>query len=295
MQSHDHIRKLLIHEPRGHADMYGCYLVEPERPEADFGIVFMHNEGYSTMCGHGTIAITKLAYILQWKQNNKEVFTLELDVPCGSIKSFIDQDADQEFAVRFQGVPSFVLRDNLTIEVRKYGDILFDIAYGGAFYAYVDADRLGLSLASKNIGGIIEAGKEIKAAIIGAGIPVLHPIEKDLSFLYGVIFRSKITETSANYRNVCVFADGEVDRSPTGSGLCGFLALLRHKKMLGVGDHLIVESVISSRFEGQILNDRNFFGYQAVDPLVGGNAYVVGDQFFYLDPEDPIREGFFLR
>lgn len=294
--NYDHIRKLLMWEPRGHADMYGCLIVEPERPDSDFGVIFMHNEGYSTMCGHATIAITRLVAQMNWAQKSADGMRLQIDAPCGVITSRVESsDLKGEFAVSFVGVPSFTLCTDQVIQIPHFGQIDYDIAYGGAFYAYVDADRIGLSLTSDNIGKITSLGRQIKSSIINSPTRIEHPLSEDLGFLYGVIFRSRKTSTSADFRNVCVFANGEVDRSPTGSGLCGFLALLISRGWIDPMSDLILESIIGSRFKGNVISRTEFAGLPAIFPKVAGNAYITAKQDIYLDDDDPIRGGFLIH
>ncbi|MBK8506421.1 MAG: proline racemase family protein [Saprospiraceae bacterium] len=293
--NYDQMRKLLMFEPRGHRDMYGCILVEPDSPDADFGIIFIHNEGYSTMCGHAIIAITKLAAELGWKELVDNRLTLKIDTPCGLIISKIDLLSTSDFAIEFEGVPSFVLLADQSINLPGYRPIVYDIAYGGAFYAYVDADRLGLNLSPENMTQIVQLGRLLKREIIaGTGSSITHPKERELSFLYGVIFSSESTADNCDFINVCVFADGEVDRSPTGSGVCGLLALLRHKRKIGIQQELVVESIIHTKFMGSISSEMKYEGLNAVVPLVAGNAFITGQHYFYLDPADAMKEGFLI-
>lgn len=294
-EKHDQLRKLLMYEPRGHVDMYGCVLVEPENVDSDFGIIFMHNDGYSTMCGHAIIAITKLAATLGWKEPEEGMMTLRIDAPCGLIESKIDMKVSGEFPIRFTGVPSFVYLEDQVIDLPGYGAVTYDVSYGGAFYAYVDADQVGLDLIPANISKIVKAGKDLKLRINRQGITMRHPAEADLSFLYGVIFSSASNARNSDFLNVCVFADGEVDRSPTGSGLCGKLALLYHKQLINSGEDLIIESIIRTRFKGQVLDHISWHGLEAVVPAVSGNAFISGVHRFFLDPEDPISTGFLIR
>jgi trans-L-3-hydroxyproline dehydratase len=275
--------------------MYGCILVEPESQDADFGIIFMHNEGYSTMCGHAIIAISKLAAELSWKTPVDNRLTLKIDTPCGLIISEIDLLSEGNFPVQFKGVPSFVLHRDQSINLPGYGPIIYDIAYGGAFYAYVDADRIGLDLSPANIAQIVQLGWQLKREIIAvSGSTITHPKLEELSFLYGVIFRNESNTDDVDFRNVCVFAEGEVDRSPTGSGVCGMLALLKNKQMIGLGHELVAESIIGTKFRGSIISETKYEGMDAVVPLVAGNAFITGQHYFYLDPKDPIKEGFLI-
>ena len=295
LTSHDWVRQTLMYEPRGHTDMYGCLLVPPERKESDLGVIFMHNEGYSTMCGHAIIALTKLILELGKHELVRRNHKLKIDAPCGLVESEVLLGIDSEFTIEFRGVPSFAVATDQVLALPEEGPINFDIAFGGAFYAYVDSDQIGLDLVASNINKINYLGRLIKALIVDRGRRIEHPFEDDLSFLYGVIFYSKKVKRQSTYRNVCVFADGEIDRSPTGSGFCGMLALLHEKGTLGSGDPISIESIISSRFQGQIESEMHFGGYSAIIPKVAGNAYITGRHLFLIDPEDELKNGFLIK
>ncbi|ELR68993.1 Not a Proline racemase, nor 4-hydroxyproline epimerase [Fulvivirga imtechensis AK7] len=294
-EHYDYLRKLLMFEPRGHADMYGCILLPPFHSEADFSVLFMHNEGYSTMCGHAVIALAKLAVEMEWVAHIEPVTTIRIEAPCGLITAYAEVANGQVTASGFQGVPSFVLAEGVEVQVSGVGKVRADIAYGGAFYAYVDAEQLNIQLTPDNYSELIRIGREIKNTIIKEGIPVRHPEEKDLSFLYGTIFMGGPLSQGVDSRNVCVFADGEVDRSPTGSGVCGRMALHYHQKKLDIGQKMKIESIVGSQFEGKLMKEVTYGPHQAVIPEVWGTAYVTGSNEFCLDPQDPFREGFMLR
>ncbi len=232
-QKYDHLRKALMWEPRGHTDMYGCLLVPPNDEGADFGIIFLHNEGYSTMCGHATIAIAKLAVEMEWVEIGEPVTKLTIDAPCGRLYAEVDVTDGKAGSVRFRCVPSFVLALDAAVEVEGCETIHYDLAYGGAFYAYVDAKEVGLELIPSNYHRLIEAGMDIKRAVIASEQEVRHPFEKDLSFLYGTIFIRDSENEGIDSCNVCIFADGELDRCPTGSGVSGRMAIHRREMKLG--------------------------------------------------------------
>lgn len=292
---YDHLRKALMWEPRGHADMYGCLILPPNDPEADFGILFLHNAGYSTMCGHAVIAITRLAVELGWVEPQTPETPVRIDAPCGRIEAFAKMEKGQVKGVRFQGVPSFVLQSDLEIEVPGLGEVRFDLAYGGAFYAYVQAESLGLRLEADQVGVLVEKGMAIKRAIISQRLPVEHPFEQDLSFLYGTIFIKSDPPSGLDSRNVCIFAEGEVDRCPTGSGVSGRMALHWQKGELSPGQSMYIEGITGSVFRGQVVETLDYGPYPAVIPEVEGQAYITGQHEFFIDPEDPFAEGFFLR
>lgn len=246
--NYDHIRTALMFEPRGHSDMYGV-VVTPSSV-ADFGVVFMHNEGYSTMCGHATIAIAKLAVESEWVTVKEPETHLTIEAPCGTLNAYVEVSTG---TVRFQNVPSFVVALNQKIQVPGIGKIEYDLAYGGAYYAFVDADRLNISCSPENSRELIEKGVMIKQAVMNSQ-KIVHPSEEDLGFLYGTIFISKSVSKGADSRNVCIFADGELDRSPTGSGVSARLAIHYKRQELKVGETILIESIIGTSFNCKIVN-----------------------------------------
>jgi trans-L-3-hydroxyproline dehydratase len=290
----DYLRTSLMFEPRGHADMYGVLLVEPENKDSDFGVIFMHNEGYSTMCGHATIAITKLAVELGWLEVTKPVTNIKIDAPCGQLDSYAKIDNDGNVtSVSFNCVPSFVVALNETIDVEGIGQVIYDLSYGGAFYAYIDAESIGLSLDKDNYDKIITYGKKIKQSIIKNKDNIIHPFEDDLSFLYGIIFITKSNEYHS--KNVCVFADGEVDRSSTGSGVSGRAAIHYLKNEIKINESITIESILGSLFDVKVVNTRKYGNFDSVIPQVTGNAYITGEHTFLIDKNDDLKHGFFLR
>ena len=290
---YDHLRKVLIFEPRGHADMYGV-VVTPSAV-ADFGVVFMHNEGYSTMCGHATIAIAKLAVESGWVPQSSPVTHLKIEAPCGIIDAFADVNNGMVESVRFQNVPSYVVALDETVAVPELGKIKYDLAYGGAFYALVNADHLGVKCVPENHQRLIEMGKRIKHAVMNETDKIIHPLEEDLSFLYGTIFVGGPVSQGVDSRNVCIFADGELDRSPTGSGVSARAAVHHKRGELKEGEQMIIESILGTTFECKIVKSVNYHGIDAVIPEVKGNAYITGLNAFAIDPRDPFQEGFLLR
>jgi len=291
----DHLRTALMFEPRGHADMYGCIVTPPVTPEADIGILFMHNEGYSTMCGHGIIAITKVVLETGYLPMTAPVTTVKIDTPAGLVTAHARIGGGQVQSVYFHNVPSFVLALDETVEVPGLGRVRYDLAFGGAFYAYVQAPEVGLSCTPAHFRRLIETGMAIKRAIM-ASRPMPHPFEEDLSFLYGVIFVGPPQDgRGAHSRNVCIFAEGEVDRCPTGTGVSGRLAIHHAQGEIGLDEPIIVESIIGSRFTGRIVETTTFGPHPAIIPEVTGTAHITGRHEFLIDPADPLRDGFILR
>jgi trans-L-3-hydroxyproline dehydratase len=295
-ENYDFLRTGLMWEPRGHADMYGA-IVTPSN-NADFDVFFLHNEGYSTMCGHAIIALTTLvleAGLLRRAAKGDENGTsVTFNVPAGRIQARAKISAGRVCDVTFRNVPSFVFLKDGAIEVPGIGRVQFDIAFGGAFYALVDAHSLGLSLTPESFIALIEAGRRIKHAIAQA-FDVSHPYEKDLSFLYGVIFTGPPLETHHHSRNVCIFAAGEVDRSATGSGVSARAALHHARGDLELNRTIVIESILGSTMSVTVTEAVKFGTYDAVVPEVGGSAFVTGRHEFFFDPADPLRRGFIFR
>ena len=280
----DDVRRLLVHEPRGHADMYGCFVVEPNDDDADLGVVFFHNAGYSTACGHGTIAL------VTWALDEGVVDRVEgenhvvVDVPSGRLDAWALVEDDRVRSVRFRNVPSFVWAEG--VELAEH---TVDVAFGGAFYASLE-ERVDPGELSR----LVELGRELKREI-EAWQDVVHPVEPELRDVYGVIFWQEEGENPLTQRNVTVFADGEVDRSPCGSGTSARLALLDRSGRLPRGAELRHRSIVDTEFRARVVGDAEVAGLPAVITEVEGSAYRTGEHVFTLDPADPLADGFLLR
>ncbi|WP_084958229.1 proline racemase family protein [Thermoactinospora rubra] len=277
----DHIRRLLCHEPRGHADMYGCFLVPPDSPEAHLGVLFWHKDGYSTACGHGTIALGAYAVHEGLVDAAPDGETdVVADVPSGRVTARVRCAGGKVTAVTFRSVPSFVLARGVPV-----AGVTVDLAYGGAVYAGLPASALGLTVAPSDLVPLIAAARAVKAGL--AGHPATeHPADPRLSGVYGVIFYDELGP--GHQRNVTVFADGEVDRSPCGSGTAARLALLHEDGFRGT---LVHDSIVGSRFLGTVAE----VSPEGVIPEIEGMAYRTGRHQFELDPDDPLGTGFTLR
>jgi trans-L-3-hydroxyproline dehydratase len=290
---HDHLRRAIMLEPRGHADMYGCLVTAPASPDGHLGVLFMHNEGYSTMCGHGIIGLatvlTETGYFVGAPPD-----PIRIDTPAGRVEATVQRDSGGGCEVSFRNVGSFVLDLDATVSVDGIGAVTYDLAFGGAFYAYVQAASIGLSCRPAHTQALIDAGRRIKRAVT-ASRSIEHPTDPDLGFLYGVIFIGSAEMEQHHSRHVGVFADGEVDRSPTGTGVSGRLALLYSRRETGADEYLVIESILGSRFGGRIVAETRVGPYPAIVAEVSGRAFLTGRHRFFLDPRDPFREGFFLR
>lgn len=289
---YDHLRTGLMWEPRGHADMYGAIVTPSEN--ADFDVFFLHNEGYSTMCGHAIIALTKLALETGLVRKAGDNPKLIINVPAGAIRAQAVMDEGKVREVSFFNVPSFVYLRDQHVEVSGLGRVRFDVAYGGAFYATVEAAPLGLELTAEHCNRLIDCGRRIKHAVM-AQFPIEHPLESDLSFLYGTIFTGPARVPGHHSRNVTVFAEGEVDRSATGTGVSARAALHHAKDELRLNEKIIIESILDSTMSVQAIEETTFGPYDAIIPEVAGTASFTGSHEFYFDPSDPLGQGFNFR
>jgi proline racemase len=281
----DHVRRLLCHEPRGHADMYGCFLVPPDDPGAHLGVLFWHKDGYSTACGHGTIALGVHAVREGLVKADPDGETdVVIDVPSGRVTARVRCDGGAVTAVTFVNVPSYVIARGV-----EAAGVRVDVAYGGAIYASLPASAVGLKVSPDHLTELIAWGRRVKAAL--ADHPAArHPGDDRLSGVYGVIFFDELGGEAGQVRqrNVTVFADGEVDRSPCGSGTAARLALLHEDGLRGT---LVHESIVGTTFLGRVADVTQ----AGVIPEIEGMAYRTGRHVFELDPADPLGTGFTLR
>jgi len=293
-RNHDNIRTAIMWEPRGHADMYGAIIVEPDTPGADFGVIFIHNEGYSTGCGHAVIALTKVFVETNLMSKDGSEIEVNIDVPSGLVRSYAQIKNGEVVSVRFQNVPSFVQSLNAEVDVPGLGNIKYDLAFGGAFYAFVDVNQVGLDCTEKNHNRLIAKGMQIKNAIIKE-VKMVHPTESDMNFLYGTIFTGSPKNPNHHSRNVCIFAEGELDRSPTGTGVSARAAIHHARGEIDIGESIIIESIIGSIFSVKVEETTVFGQYNAVIPEVTGNAFITGKNILWINPNDPLKDGFVLR
>ena len=293
-EHHDHLRRLLMFEPRGHADMYGCLLTAPTTPEGHVGVLFMHNEGYSTMCGHGIIGLMKVGLEEGLFHPDPVSDEIRIDTPAGRVTAWADWQDGQVTTVSFENVASFVLAPKLLVRVPGWGQVTTTIAFGGAFYAYVSAPTVGLELTPRNTSEIVLCGRAIKTAV-SEQYPIRHPAgDEELNFLYGTIFIGPAVG-DAHSRNVCIFADGEVDRSPTGTGVSGRAAIHFSRQELSLGEPIRIESLLGTCLDVEVVKEAKVGERAAVIPRVTGSAHITGRHEFVLDPSDELPSGFLLR
>jgi trans-L-3-hydroxyproline dehydratase len=302
----DHLRRALMLEPRGHADMYGAILTEPVMPGSHAGVLFMHNEGYSTMCGHGVIAVTTIALerglLMPGPATPKSAEGTEAaggcsivyDAPAGTIRARAQRaggDGKVE-SVRFQNVPSFVLHGGLTVKLASR-QIRADVAFGGAFYAIVDSEAVGLPIDAAHLADLRRVGMEIKSAIEREQA-IVHPLEPGLRGIYGTIFTGPPNHRDADLRNVTIFADAEVDRSPCGTGTAAVMAVIDAMGLLADDKPFVHESLIGTTFTGRAATRTTVGEHAAIVPEIEGSAWITGEHTFLIDQRDPLREGFRL-
>ena len=291
------LRQLLCYEPRGHADMYGAFIVPPDDDGAHIGVLFWHKDGFSTACGHGTIALG--VWALQTGRvtpGDAGVTEVVIDVPSGRVSARVHADDERITAVDFVNVESYVIAEAVPV-VTSHGEVTATVSFGGAIYASVEARNAGLSVSAEQLPDLISLGRQVKRAL--ADSPhAQHPADPRLSGIYGtIIFDDLGCDDAGNLhqRNVTVFADGEVDRSPCGSGTCARLAALHASGQLDIGQVLTHESIVGTRFQARVLDSRPVDGRLAVTPEVTGMAYRTGEHVFSVDPGDPLIPGFVLR
>jgi trans-L-3-hydroxyproline dehydratase len=294
----DHLRKLLIYEPGGHFDMYGVIPVEPDLPGADLAVLFIHNEGYSTMCGHATIALGRYAVDHGLVEAKVPVTELAIQCPCGLVRVKVDvAETARGFvsgAVSFESVPSYAFAIDQELELAGLGRVRLDVAYGGAFYALVDAASLGLDLEHSPLAQLVETADRITKAL-SAELRLEHPDDPDLAFLYGTILTDGGEGRDRPSRNVCVFADREVDRSPTGSGVSARMAVQVARGQTGLGETRHFESLTGAVFSAKATRAEKAGRFNAVRVEVGGRAYYTGRSRYSVEGGDPLGSGFLLR
>ena len=295
-QHQDHLRRALMFEPRGHLDMYGALLTEPERPDSHAGVLFMHNEGFSTMCGHGVIAVVTIALERQLITPGGDGLSVVLDAPAGQIRARAEMTEAggrrRVDRVSFVNVPSFVLASGLPVRVGAR-TVPVDVAFGGAFYAIVDAEAVGLAVVPERLADLRRVGMDIKHAVESA-LTVVHPQEPGLTGIYGTIFTGPASTEASDLRNVTIFAEGEVDRSPCGTGTCAVLAVLDAMGVVNDSRPFVHESIIGTTFSARVTARIPIGDHAAIVPELAGDAWITGEHAFIVHPDDPLRRGFRL-
>lgn len=291
----ERVRQVLCFEPRGHADMYGGLITPPDDDGAHFGVLFWHKDGFSTACGHGTIALGVWAVETgRVKAPDTGTTDVVVDVPSGRVTARVHTEGGEVVAVDFVNVPSYLIATSVPVSTSR-GELVVDVSYGGAIYAQLDVASVGLSVVPEQVQEIIALGREVKWALDDADV-ARHPFDDRLSGIYGTILYEEQPEVGPlAQRNATIFADGELDRSPCGSGTCARIATLAASGRMGADDTLVHGSIVGSTFHGRIVARERVGDREAVLPEVTGMAYRTGESTFTVDPRDPLVPGFVLR
>ncbi len=289
----DNLRTAIMLEPRGHADMFGSIITEPCNKEADFGIIFMDGGGYLNMCGHGSIGAMTVAVETGMVEPVEPVTHIKMEAPAGLILGEVKVENGRAREVSIVNVPAFLYKSDVEIDVPGLGKIKVDISFGGSFFVLVSADQLGVEVDPKNINKLRDFGLLIRE-IVNNTVPMQHPTlghikTADLVEIYG-----PATHPDANYKNVVVFGNGNIDRSPCGTGTSAKMATLYSKGHLKVGEEFIYESILGTLFKGKILNTLKVGEFEAITPQITGSAYITGFNHFVIDENDPVKYGFTL-
>lgn len=289
----DWLRRMLMWEPRGHRDMFGSVLTSPCEEGADLGIVFMDGGGYLDMCGHGTIGAATVAVEMGLVRAREPETVVRFDTPAGLVEARVRVEGGRAVEVSVVNVPSFLYRGGVSVEVEGVGEVTVDVAFGGNFFAVVDSDELGLRLVPEEASRLVEVGLRIREAV-DAAVRAVHPERPHLEGVRLVEFSGHPLNPAAHRRNAVVFGDGQLDRSPCGTGTSAKMAVLHARGELGVGEDFVHESVLGTLFRGRILGRTRVGPFEAVIPQITGRAHITGFCQFVLDPQDPLGEGFRL-
>ncbi len=282
----DYVRTALIQEPRGYRDMFGAILVPPVSKEADFGVVFIGCGRYYNMCGHGSIGIAVVALKMGWIEAVEPVTFVTLDTPAGLVKARVAVKEGKIGKGTIRNVPCFLHTPDFEVEVPEVGKVRLDIAFGGNFFALVDAGQFGMEIQPEYAEEFLRKGLAIREAV-NRKTKIVHPVLGHITGLEEVMFY-------AGNRNVVILGEGSVDRSPCGTGTCARMAALYAKGELGLDQEFVHESIIGTRFYGRIVEEVPVGDFRAVVPEVEAEAYITGINQWVMEPEDPLKHGFLL-
>jgi len=290
----DHVRTFLVHEPRGHGNMYAALVVPPCRPEADFGIIYMEPGGYATMCGHGTIAICTVLVETGMVAPTEPETRIVLDTPSGLVTASVTVREGRAESVTLRNVPSFLYRSDVGVDVPGLGHVIVDIAFGGNFFALLPAAQVGLEVQPEHAGRLIDVGTRIWLAV-NEQVPVHHPDEPGIDCVNYVEFSAPPLDQRAHARNAVIVPPGGMDRSPCGTGSSAKMAALHAHGRLGLHEAFVHESIIGSLYYCELIEEAQVGPYPAVVPTLRGSAYIMGIHQLVLDPRDPYPRGFLLE
>ena len=292
IKHYDYLRKALMQEPRGHKDMFGCVLTQPTMPEADIGVIFMHGEGYHNMCGHGTIATNTILVETGMVEVKEPETTILMEAPAGLVTVHVKVEDGKAKQVSFENVPAFLYREDVQVDVPGYGKLTVDISFGGSFFAIIDAAQLGIDICPENASRLTEAGMAIIHAA-NEQIEVQHPELPHIKTIDLCEIWGPAKSEGADLQNITIF-DGQIDRSPCGTGTSAKVATLWAKGKLKLNEPFVYESVINTTFTGRAIRETTVGPYKAIIPEITGSAYITGYSQFMIDEEDPVKYGFRL-
>lgn len=290
----DHIRTAIMLEPRGHNDMFGSVMTQPCDPDADFGIIFMDGGGYLNMCGHGSIGAMTVAVETGVVPMEEPVTKVVMEAPAGIIKGDVKVENGKVQSVSIFNVPAFLYKRDQEVELPGVGKVKFDISFGGSFFAIVHASQLGLKIEPKNAAKLTDLAMELRD-IINRDIEIQHPTLEHIKTVDLVEIWDEPTNEKATYKNVVIFGQGQVDRSPCGTGTSAKLATLHARGELKEGEKFVYESILGTLFEGEIVGTTKVGEFDAVLPKITGSAYMTGFNNFLIDEDDPVKHGFILK
>ncbi|WP_035424636.1 proline racemase family protein [Bacillus sp. UNC438CL73TsuS30] len=286
----DCLRKLLMNEPRGHKDMFGAIITEPCSEECDIGVIFMDSNGYLNMCGHGTIGMITTALNIGRIEAKRNI---KVDTPAGIVRCEVEFKNNKVNQVTFTNVPAFVLEEKVNVHVEGIGNVLVDVAFGGSIFGIVNAEQFSLKLVSEEQQQLIDLGNKIKSAA-NEQFKFQHPFKPEINSIDLIEFSLKSTKNDVDYRNAVIFGNGQIDRSPCGTGTCAKIAVHYKNGKINIGDKFVHESIIDSQFTGRVAGESQVGDYPAIIPQITGSAWITGMHQFIIDNEDPYHEGFLL-
>lgn len=289
----DHFRRALMHEPRGHRDMFGAIVTAPCQPGADWGLMYMDSGGFLTMCGHGTIGSAITLVQMGIVEAKEPETVIVFDTPAGLVRAHVCVENGKAVDAWIQNVPAFLYKADVPVDVPGFGRVDVDIAFGGNFFALVEAEQLGLTIEPENARQLVTAGMAVKDAV-NQQVPVQHPVEKHINKVELTEITSPSPNPKANARNVVVFGKGSVDRSPCGTGTCARMATMHAKGKLKVGETFVHESILGTLFQGMLIEEAKVGNLLGAIPRIQSSAYITGIQQFVIDPDDPLKHGFFM-
>lgn len=292
-KNYDHYRTALILEPRGHRDMFGAVVTEPISREADLGVIFMDSGGYLNMCGHGSIGTATVAVETGLVQIVEPYTNVVLETPSGIIRAKVKVESGRAVEVSILNVPAFLYKEDLEIKLETYGNVQFDIAFGGSFFVLVDTEKMGIKIEQNNLPLLTELGMKLRKKI-NESIEITHPY-LDITTVDLVEFYGMSHNPEANLKNVVIFGDAQVDRSPCGTGTSAKLAHLYEKGKIGIGEEFVYESITGSIFKGMATKEIEICGRKAIIPQITGSAYITGLNKLILNNYDPHEYGFLIE